>query len=48
MVELSVILFDPITREPQSEGTPRPFTLSVNTEDGSAGTSTQLFIVYCN
>ena len=40
MVELSVILFDPLTEEPQSEGAPRAFTLSVNTQDGSAGTST--------
>ena len=34
MVELSVIIFDPPTG-----GAPRPLTLSVNTEDGSAGTT---------
>ena len=32
MVELSVIIFDP-----PSGGAPRPFTLSINTEDGTAG-----------
>ena len=32
MVELSVIIFNP-----SSGGAPRPFTLSVNTEDGTAG-----------
>ena len=32
MVELSVVIFDP-----PSGGAPRPFTLSINTEDGTAG-----------
>ena len=45
MVELSVIIFDP-----PSGGAPRPFTLSINTEDGTAGiymcSYTQLNNVY--
>ena len=47
MVELSVIIF-----EPRPDGTlppgqaPRPFTLSVSTEDGTAGIYMYLFIVY--
>ena len=47
MVELSVIVFDPQpdgTLPPLSGGAPRPFTLSVNTEDNTAGTCTLLFI----
>ena len=48
MVELSVIILDP-----PSGGAPRPFTLSVNTEDGSAGTyvyrvSTLNHVATCN
>ena len=45
MVELSVIIF-----EPRPDGTlppgqaPRPFTLSVSTEDGTAGIYMHLFI----
>ena len=45
MVELSVVIFDP-----PSGGAPRPFTLSINTEDGTAGiymcSYTQLNNVY--
>ena len=49
MVELSVIVFDPQpdgTLPPLSGGAPRPFTLSVSTEDGTAGIYMYLFIVY--
>ena len=41
MVELSVIIFNP-----PSGGAPRPFTLSVNTEDGTAGTYTSMFTAH--
>ena len=40
VVELSVIIFNP-----PSGGAPGPFTVSVSTEDNTAGTHTLLFIV---
>lgn len=43
-VELSVIIFDPLSGGPLPGGAPRPFTLSVNTEDGTASMCTLLFI----
>ena len=44
MVELSVIIFDPLSGGPLPGGTPRPFTLAVNTEDGTAGIHTYFYM----
>ena len=46
MVELSVIIFDPLSGGPLPGGAIRPFTLSVNTEDGTAGIHTNLSNIY--